>query len=142
MDIVKYNVNGDEMKIVCGMQLLPPPGYSAINLCGVIFTRKSKKEVEKLLETERGKIWINHEHIHTLQKKATCNSWICFYAVYLYYFFKMWPFYTTNWSIAYRTIPYEYEAYTKQSNYTITKSYWKYCIYCNKKRLNAYWRTK
>lgn len=142
MDVLNCTVNNDNMKIVCNTHILPPKGYSAINLCGVIFTRKTKDEVDKLLQTERGKRWINHEHIHTLQKKATLNSWICFYLVYLFYFFKMWPFFTTNWSIAYRTIPYEYEAYTKQKDFQITKSDWKSCIYDNQQRLTAYWRIK
>lgn len=114
---------------ITGCKLLPPPGYSAITLFGYVFTRKSYADVSRYLSMDRGKIWANHENIHILQKKEVWSkTWLIFYILYLFYFFKAWPF-SMNWKTAYKTIPFELEAYSNQSNLEYTTSNWKkYCL--------------
>lgn len=122
------------MKIKCDCKVLPPKGYSAITLFGTVYTRKSEGEVVAYLQTDKGKIWINHEAIHIMQKRACRNSWILFYALYIFYFFKMWPFYTTKWDMAYKTIPFEAEAYACQEMIDKNESGWKKYVKTNKMR--------
>lgn len=86
------------MKIIYNT-LIPFPGFTAINLFGVIFARK---ECEPL-----GKVTLNHEAIHTAQMKEL-----------LYVGFYLW--YVIEWLVklfiygkqAYRNISFEREAYT------------------------------
>lgn len=127
---------------ITGCKLLPPQGYSAITLFGYVFTRKSYSEVSNILSTPKGKVWANHESIHIAQKtKVWSKTWIVFYILYLFYFFKAWPF-SMSWKIAYKTIPFEIEAYQNQGlldypdNYN--ESMWKRYIYSNKVRKKLY----
>ena len=122
------------IKIKCDCKVLPPKGYSAITLFGTVYTRRSEETVQRYLETENGKQWINHEWIHILQKQSL-HSWILFYILYLFYFFKMWPFCTTSWNVAYHTIPFELESYINQSDLEYDKSKWKKYVKTNKERM-------
>lgn len=82
--------------------ILPPSGFIATNLFGVLFARKG---------TIISPVTINHESIHTAQMKEM-----------LYVFFYL--FYVTEWLIrllrykgrAYYNISFEREAYTNMSN--------------------------
>lgn len=87
------------MKIIYN-NILPLPGFKAINLFGVLFVRKgcTMRDVD-----------LNHEAIHTAQMKEM-----------LYIFFYLW--YVIEWVIrlfkkgnAYRNISFEQEAYNNQS---------------------------
>jgi len=91
------------MKIIYN-DIIPFPGYKAINLFGVLFVRKGMT----MRDTD-----LNHEAIHTAQMKET-----------LYVFFYLW--YVAEWLIrlvlngfrahkAYRAISFEREAYSNQS---------------------------
>ena len=85
------------MKIIRN-RLIPPPGFSSINICGVLFTRR-KRPITPIVE--------RHESIHTRQMQET-----------LYIFFYLW--YLTEWLIklaiirgtrkAYRAISFERES--------------------------------
>lgn len=108
---------------ITGCKVLPPSGYSAITLFGYVLTRKTKEDVEKYLDTPRGKVWANHENIHILQKEAL-HSWLLFYTLYIWYFIIAWPFFM-SWKQAYTTIPFEYEAYSNQENLNYAVSNWK-----------------
>lgn len=123
------------MRLKCDCKILPPPGYSAITLFGTVYTKKTEEEIDWYLTTDNGKKWLNHERIHCEQKKATHNSWIVFYILYLWYFFKMWPFYTTTWKLAYATIPFEMEAKQNENDMKYT-SKWKEYVFDN------WWRNK
>lgn len=89
------------MKIIKN-KIIPPRGFSYVNLFGVLFTRRDKKISD---------VTFNHEQIHTEQMKEM-----------LYVFFYLW--YLIEWLIrliilrdshkAYRAISFEQEAYTYQ----------------------------
>lgn len=91
------------MKIIYN-KILPPKGFTAINLFEVLFIRSEYKDKisDKIL---------NHENIHTAQMKEL-----------LYVFFYIWYVIEwiirlfTNTSSAYKSIVFEQEAYDNQSN--------------------------
>lgn len=93
------------MKIVKN-KIIPPRGFSYMNLFGVLFTRRNK---------EISDVSLNHEQIHTEQMKEM-----------LYVFFYLW--YLIEWLVrliilsdshqAYRAISFEQEAYANQENLT------------------------
>lgn len=100
------------MKIIYN-NILPFPGFKAINLFGVLFVRKGCT----MLDTD-----LNHEAIHTAQIREM-----------LYVFFYLW--YVIEWGIrlfkngnAYRNISFEQEAYGNQS----------YLIYLKERRTFAW----
>jgi hypothetical protein len=89
------------MKIIHN-NIIPPKGFSAINLFGILFVRKGVTITGRL---------IDHEKIHTAQMKEL-----------LYIFFYIW--YVLEWLIklvryeeqSYRNISFEREAYSKDYN--------------------------
>ncbi|MFT4221990.1 hypothetical protein [Dysgonomonas sp.] len=97
------------MKIIYN-KYLPPKGYAAINICGVIFARSQYKPI-----SERTK---RHETIHTQQ-----------IAELLVVIFYLW--YGIEWIVrliqyrnkkeAYRNISFEREAYTNDQDDTYLK---------------------
>lgn len=94
------------MKIVRN-KILPPKGFSAINLFGVLFCKPNARISDRL---------INHESIHTAQMKEM-----------LYIPFYLW--YVTEWLIklfgkgnAYKNISFEREAYANQDNLNYLKT--------------------
>ena len=93
------------MKII-RQNILPPKGFLAINLFGLLFCKKDAKINDVI---------INHESIHTSQMKEM-----------LYIPFYLW--YVTEWLIkllfkgnAYRNISFEREAYDNQYNLNYLK---------------------
>lgn len=99
--------------------IIPFPGFKAINLFGVLFVRKKHKEAFKRLYSQRQTL--NHEYIHTLQMKEM-----------LYIFFYLWYFLEwlyqaiasifTKKVLAYRMICFEQEAYANENNFDYTKT--------------------
>lgn len=93
------------MKIIKN-KIIPPRGFSYVNLFGVLFTRR-----EKTISN----VELNHEMIHTEQMKEM-----------LYVFFYLC--YVMEWLVrliilrdshkAYRAISFEQEAYANQENLT------------------------
>lgn len=88
------------MKVIFN-NIIPFPGFKAINLFGILFARKGSKINNRT---------INHESIHTAQMKEM-----------LYIFFYIW--YILEWVIrlfmkgnAYRNISFEHEAYDNEYN--------------------------
>lgn len=91
------------MKIIKN-SFIPFPGYSAINLFGVLFVRKGVRINETLMR---------HEQIHTRQMKDLL--YIPFYILYiLEWLFLLLRF--RDWHKAYRAISFEREAYEHQDN--------------------------
>jgi hypothetical protein len=90
------------MKIIYNT-IIPPEGFAAINLFGLLFARRGAIISQNI---------INHERIHTAQMKEM-----------LYIFFYVW--YVTEWIIrlpmykskAYRNISFEREAYANMTDY-------------------------
>lgn len=95
--------------------ILPPNGFSAINLFGVIFARKATIISDRTYR---------HEYIHTMQMKEM-----------LYVFFYLW--YVIEWFIrlvvirnshkAYRAISFEQEAYENENIGTYRHTRKPYC---------------
>lgn len=93
------------MKII-RQNILPPKGFLAINLLGLLFCKKDAKINDVI---------VNHESIHTAQMKEM-----------LYIPFYLW--YVTEWLVkllfkgnAYRNISFEREAYDNQYNLNYLK---------------------
>lgn len=93
------------MKII-RQNILPPKGFLAINLFGLLFCKKDAKINDVI---------VNHESIHTAQMKEM-----------LYIPFYLW--YVIEWLIkllfkgnAYRNISFEREAYDNQYNLNYLK---------------------
>lgn len=86
--------------------IIPFPGYKAMNLFGVLFVRGNARIDD---------ITLNHEKIHTAQIKEM-----------LYVFFYIW--YAIEWLIrlpkgnAYRSISFEREAYENDSDINYLKN--------------------
>lgn len=74
---------------------MPVKGFSAINLCGVVFARR---ECKPLSQTT-----LNHEAIHTVQQKE-----LLYFGFFILYIFE-WIF------KGYRGISFEKEAYEYQN---------------------------
>lgn len=97
------------MKIIYN-RIIPPTGYSAINLFGIVFIRKEYEELYQKYP-ERLERTIRHESIHTAQMKEL-----------LWLFFYLW--YGIEWVIriiqywdrkkAYYNISFEREAYANE----------------------------
>lgn len=92
--------------------IIPFPGYKAMNLFGVLFVRGN---------TRIDDITLNHEKIHTAQIKEM-----------LYVFFYIW--YAIEWLIrlpkgnAYRSISFEREAYENDSDINYLKNRKRYAF--------------
>lgn len=87
------------MKIIYN-NIIPFPGYAAMNLFGVIFARKSAKPLSDTT--------LNHEAIHTAQMKEL--GYILFYLCYV----VEWVVRLFMKGNAYRNISFEKEAYAWQ----------------------------
>ena len=99
------------MKIIYN-NIIPFPGFKAINLFGVLFVRKGCT----MSESD-----INHEMIHTAQMKEM--GYVLFYLWYLLeWLIKLVKLGDSN--KAYRAISFEREAYgnEKSLTYTITRA--------------------
>lgn len=130
-------VNGP-LKYVCGCKIIPFSGYFAITLFGKVYTRKSAEYMENYLQTERGKQTDRHETWHVLQAKSLSKDgsnpkWIKFYLLYLWYWAKYFFTHFNN-RVAYKTIPFEAEAYARQKDYSNDISEWKKWKMTNKER--------
>lgn len=90
--------------------ILPLPGFNAINICGLIFVRKSK--LEKLTAKT-----MNHEYIHTEQMKELW--YIGFYLIYFLEWIYRLIFHTKT---AYKGISFEREAYANEEDLDYLKT--------------------
>lgn len=109
------------MKIIYN-SLIPFPGFSAMNLFGIMFARKEYKG-------RLNEYTINHESIHTEQMKEL--GFVPFYIIYLIeWFIRL--FMKGN---AYRNISFEQEAYEHDRDLSYLE---------NRKRYNwlKYWGIK
>lgn len=103
------------MKVIYN-RYIPLKGYDAINLFGVLFIR------EEYSDSNLGSSFFNHESIHTAQMKDFC-SWLpvggtIFYLVYVWYFLLGLVEFDFRWKTAYRSIPFEVEAYSHENETT------------------------
>lgn len=89
------------MKIIRN-NIIPFRGFTAINICGVLFVRKSSAVTPRLL---------NHEAIHTVQMREWL--YVMFYVLYILEWLVRLVQYR-NCKEAYRNISFEREAYACQ----------------------------
>lgn len=130
-------VNGP-IKYVCNCKVIPFEGYLAITLFGKVYTRKSATYIEQYLNTERGKRLDRHETWHFNQAKSLSKSkdkpaWFKFYLLYLWWWGKYF-FTRFNNRIAYKTNPFELEAYNRETDYSNDVSEWEKWKMTNKER--------
>lgn len=92
------------MKIIRN-NIIPFPGFSAINLFGILFVRK---------KAVINDITLNHEKIHTAQIKEL--AFIFFYLWYVIEWLCRLPKQFLAGDSAYRNISFEKEAYQNQTN--------------------------
>jgi hypothetical protein len=92
------------MKIIRN-NILPPHGFKAINLFGILFVRKNANIDE---------VTLNHEAIHTAQMKELL--YVFFYILYLIDWFIGLVVYGFDTKRAYREICFEKEAYENQKD--------------------------
>lgn len=106
------------MKIIVN-KILPPKGFLAINLFGIIFSKRELTSIEK-----------NHEAIHTAQMKELL--YVGFYLWYviewIFNLFKYW-----DRMDAYRNISFEKEAYKYQLDLTYLNSRKHYAFLTNER---------
>jgi hypothetical protein len=131
METVKYK----NITIIPNWKLIPK-GYNLMTIFGFVCTRRSVVALHRYLLTYLGKVAMNHENIHLLQKRKI-HSWIIFYFIYFYYWAKLF-FVTFNNRLSYKTIPFEVEAYENQVDDEYNESDWKRYIMSNKRRKNYY----
>lgn len=97
------------MKVIQS-NIIPFPGYIAINLFGVVFVRKGRWD--KKDQRTQARI-LNHEAIHTAQMKEL--AYVGFYVIYgLEWLFRL-VFHT---STAYEGISFEREAKANEGDYS------------------------
>ena len=86
-------------------------GFSALTFFGYIVVA-TKEEAEQLNDTTSEKNSLKrHEMIHLKQAQSTNNSWLCFYARYLWYYVRAIPQNKYRRNAAYYLNPFEMEAY-------------------------------
>lgn len=95
------------MKIIKN-RFIPFGHYQAINLFGLVFSKKKLDDVER-----------NHEFIHTLQQRELL--FIGFYLLYLTEWIIRLAI-TRNFNKAYYTLSFEKEAYANQKNLEYKKN--------------------
>lgn len=107
------------MPIIIYNNILPFPGYRAINLFGIIFVRGDEPLSPRT---------ITHETTHTKQMLETL--FIGFYIWYLLEFFiKLIT--CLNWDRAYRSISFEQEAYAFEDcpYWPDQRGHYNWCVY-------------
>ena len=95
------------------------PGFRALTWKGVAYC---KDAYDVNLINAQDTINSNfeaHEMTHVKQAESTCNSWFCFYALYLWYWVLNFPLFIYGKFMPYYFIPFELEAMNNEIN-------WKY----------------
>ena len=87
-------------------------GYAALTFFGFIVT-PSQEEADRV---NRQQCWRlkNHEMIHLRQAQSTHDSWLCFYALYLWHWLRAVHLNRHLKNAAYLLNPFELEAYANE----------------------------
>ena len=119
----KHYFLADGVKVHWNFKLLPS-GFEAITLFGHVFDVRPKADLLRFLETDRGRIMVNHEKIHMLQAQSFKLRYFTFYVLYLWYWFIGLFKYGVKDNESYFNIPFEREAYANESDFDYSKTYW------------------
>jgi len=104
------------MKVIYN-NLIPFKGYLAMNLFGILFVRKDKKDIYLMNKD----IIDNHEKIHTSQMKELL--YLFFYIIYLLnYIINILSFKFRSIKESYRNIKFEKEAYQNERDMSYLKN--------------------
>ena len=107
------------MKIIKN-SIIPFRGYKAINLFGILFVRE---------DAVIGSVTLNHEAIHTAQMRELL--YVPFYAWYIIEFLLRLA-YVRSWSVAYRGVLFEREAYSHEGDMGYLKGRRRYAWLCHR----------
>lgn len=102
-------------------KILPPKGFMAITLFGHVFVREEYWSYQVSSDFHKMQIWNRmkfHETIHIRQAAKEHDSWFIFYMKYLGYWIRNMFHCRFKNTVTYNCIPYEMEAYYKET-------YWK-----------------
>lgn len=89
--------------------IIPLPGFLAMNLFGIVFVRREKWNTLSGLQQD---FILQHEAIHTAQMREL--AFVGFYLIYFLEWIYRLLFHTKT---AYRGISFEREAYSQEHNY-------------------------
>ena len=101
-----------------------PKGYETITLFGHVFDVRKKEDLREFLNTEYGRIMVNHERIHMLQAESFKFKYLTFYMLYIFYLIVGLFKHGTEPYMAYYSIPFEKEAYRNERNMSYSASEW------------------
>jgi len=105
-----------EMGVVCDDFWLRR-GYDALTFFGTVVA--ATPEMAASMQGKRNRLK-NHETIHLRQAQDTHDSWLCFYALYLWYYLKALPMNRRLKNAAYVLNPFELEAYRHMNDLDYT----------------------
>lgn len=92
------------------------PGFRALTWKGVVYC-KNTSDISLINRTDKVDSTLKcHETIHVRQAESTGDSWLRFYARYMYEWLRNLPLIVVNPNAPYRFIPFEIEAYECQSD--------------------------
>lgn len=97
--------------------VLCPPGFAAITLFGIIFTRSKGIEANINQDSGFGSVTEYHEWIHIQQAKNTHNSWLLYYLLYIWQWITNLPLVFVSSKAPYKFISYELEAFAFQKEW-------------------------
>lgn len=110
---IPSTITGLEIKF---NNIIPFHGYFAMMWLGKLYIRNSNKERwDKKVANGQANSTLTHEMYHVRQAVSTLNNWGIFYLSYAFYYI-IELLYSFNFDTAYRSIPFEIEAYLKQTN--------------------------
>lgn len=105
-----------EMGVVCDDFWLRR-GYDALTFFGTVVA--ATPEMAASMQGKQNRLK-NHETIHLRQAQDTHDSWLCFYALYLWYYLKALPMNRRLKNAAYVLNPFELEAYRHMNDLDYT----------------------
>jgi len=95
--------------------------FVAITLFGVVYC-KSREMADNINKSDKiDSLLESHETIHVRQAESTKDSWLFYYAKYVWQWIKNLPIIFVNLYAPYKFISFELEAYRYQND-------WNYCL--------------
>ncbi len=95
-------------------------GYEALTFFGTVLTH-TQAEADRM--NSHYDTLKNHEMIHLYQARSTHDSWLCFYALYIWHSLRLLPYNRRIKNAAYRLNPFEMEAYEHMNDLSYTRQH-------------------
>ena len=94
-----------------------PPKIRALTWMGIVYC-KYREDADSINRTSKiDSVLKSHETIHVRQAESMHNSWLLFYARYIWEWVVNIPLLTINGWAAYKFMPIEMEAYNHERDY-------------------------